>query len=70
MGRIGLALRVFSDTENSLFPSAVVVVFIRRKLVPHTLQKTVPSGSSGPSTFCPLPGQRTILGFVMSDSSL
>jgi hypothetical protein len=33
----------------------------------QTLQKTVPSFSSGPSTLCPLPGQRSILGFVMDN---
>ena len=63
--RGGLARRLCSDTENSFFPSAVVVVFIRKKLVPHTLHWTVLSGSSGPSTFCPLPGQRIIFGSVM-----
>lgn len=58
-----------SDTENSIFPPSVVVV-IGKKLMPQTLQKTVPSFSSGPSTFCPLPGQRTILGFVMDNRLL
>jgi hypothetical protein len=63
--RGGLARRVCSDTENSFFPTSVVVVVIGTKLLPQTLQKTVPSFSSGPPTLCPLPGQRTILGFVM-----
>jgi hypothetical protein len=56
-----------SDTENSSFPPSVVVVVIGKKLLPQTLQKTAPTFSSGPSTFCPLPGQRTILGFVMDN---
>ena len=62
--RGGLARRMCSDTKNSSFPPSVVVVVIGKKLLPQTLQKTVPSFSSGPSTLCPLPGQRTILGFV------
>ena len=65
--RGGLARRMCSDTENSIFPSSVVVVVIGKKLMWQTLQKTVPSFSSGPSTLCPLPGQRTIFGFVMDN---
>jgi hypothetical protein len=42
-----------------------VVISIRKKLVPQTLQNTVPSVSSGSSTFCPLPGQRIIVGLVI-----
>jgi hypothetical protein len=69
--RGGLARRVCSDTENSFFPpSVVVVVVIGKKLMPQTLQKTVPSFSSRPSTLCPLPGQCTILGFVMDNRLL
>jgi hypothetical protein len=56
-----------SDTENSIFPPSVVEVVIGKKLMWQTLQKTVPSFSSGPSTLCPLPGQRTIFGFVMDN---
>ncbi len=65
--RGGLARRMCSDTENSIFPPSVVVVVIGKKLMWQTLQKTVPSFSSGPSTLCPLPGQRTIFGFVMDN---
>ena len=65
--RGGLARRMCSDTENSFFPPSVVVVVIGKKLMWQTLQKTVPSFSSGPSTLCPLPGQRTIFGFVMDN---
>ena len=65
--RGGLARRMCSDTENSIFSPSMVVVVIGKKLLPQTLQKTVPSFSSGPSTLCPLPGQRTIFGFVMDN---
>jgi hypothetical protein len=63
--RGGLARHVCVDTENSFVPSIVVAVVIGKKLAPHILQKTEPSFSSGPSTICPLPGQRSIFGFVM-----
>ena len=63
--RGGLARRMCSDTENSIFPPSVVEVVIGKKLLPQTLQKTALPFSSGPSTLCPLPGQPTILGFVM-----
>jgi hypothetical protein len=56
-----------SDTENSFFTPSVVVVVIGKKLLPQTLQKNVSSFSSAPSTLCPLPGQRTIFGFVMDN---
>jgi hypothetical protein len=48
--RGGLARRMCFDTENSIFPPSVVVVVIGKKLLPQTLQKTVPSFSSDPST--------------------
>ena len=59
--RGGLARRMCSDTDNSIFPPSVVVVVIGKKLLPQTLQKTVPSFSSGPSTLCPLPGNAPLL---------
>ena len=43
----GLARRSSPVTENSFFPS-ITEVFIVNELSPHTVQKTVPVGSSGP----------------------
>jgi hypothetical protein len=37
--RGGLARRMCSDTENSIFPPSMVVVVIGKKLLPQTLQK-------------------------------
>jgi hypothetical protein len=65
--REGLARRMCSDTENSIFPFSMVVVVIGKKLLPQTLQKTVPSFSSDPPTLCLLPGQRTIVVVVMDN---
>jgi len=59
--RGGLARRMCSDTENFIFPPSMVVVVIGKKLMWQTLQKNVPSFSSGPSTLCPPPGNAPFL---------
>jgi hypothetical protein len=62
--RYGLARRLCSGTEYRSFPS-ITVVFIIKALLPHLKHWTVPVGSSGPYTSCPLPSQRIIFGRVM-----
>ena len=63
--RGGLARRMCSDTENSIFPPSVVVVIIGKRLMWQTLQETVPVILIWPVNSLSAAGQRTILGFVM-----
>ena len=62
--RGGLARRMCSDTENSIFPPSVVVVVIGKKL-PSNAAKKRPVILIWPVDSLSAAGQRTILGFVM-----